>query len=69
LIQAHSSALNLAVNTCYPNKISIKILLQKAYNYAKNLGLNAKILEKGTIKDLLMKGSVHAQILKNMIKL
>ena len=69
LIQAHSSALNLAVNTCYPNKISIKILLQKAYNYAKNLGLNAKILEKGTIEDLLMKGSVHAQILKNMIKL
>ncbi len=62
---AHSYALNLAVNTKYTTKESIKILLQKAYWNAKNLGLNRNILDKGIIEDILRKAKMQADMIKN----
>lgn len=61
---AYTYALNLSVNICYPNKESVKILIWKAYQDAKNLGVNTKILEKGIIKDLIVKTNIQAQTLK-----
>jgi len=66
---AYKYALNLCVNICYPNKESIKILLRKAYQYGKNLGINAKILDKGVVEDLVGKANSQAQILKGMLKI
>lgn len=65
---AYTHALNLAVNACYPNKESIKLLLQKAYKNAKSVGINAGILEKGVIKDLIGKANVQAKSLKTSAK-
>jgi len=65
---AHTYALNLCVNTSYPNKESIKILLQKAYITGKNLGINAKILDKGIVEGLVERANINAQTLKGMLK-
>ena len=67
--EAHSHALNLCVNVCYPNKESIKILLRKAYQHGKNLGIKAKILDKGVVEDLVGKANSQAQMLKEMLKI
>jgi len=67
--EAHTYALNLCVNVCYPNEESIKILLRKAYQYGKNLGINAKILDRGVVEDLVGKGRSQAQVLKEMLKI
>jgi len=67
--EAYTHALNLCVNVCYPNKESIKILLRKAYQYGKNLGINAKILDRGVVEDLVGKANSQAQVLKGMLKI
>ncbi len=62
---AYSRAINLSVNTSYPTKDSIKLLLQKGFMEAKSLGLECNILDKGIIEELLKKAKIHAQNLKN----
>lgn len=68
LITASSSALNLSVSISYPNKDSITFLLQKAFRNAKTVGLEAKILDKGIIEDLISKANAQACLLKSKIK-
>jgi len=65
---AYTYALNMCVNTSYPTKESIKILLQKAFMNGKNLGVNAKILDSGIVEDLVERANISAQILKGMLK-
>lgn len=67
--EAHMYALNLCVDVCYPNKESIKILLRKAYQHGKNLGINAKILDKGVVEDLVGKANSQAKMLKGVVKI
>jgi len=67
--EAHTYALNLCVNVCYPNKESIKILLRKAYQNGKNLGIKAKFLDRGVVKELMGKANSQAQMLKGMLKI
>jgi large subunit ribosomal protein L10 len=67
--EAHVSALNLCVNVCYPNKESIKILITKAYQHGKNLGLNAAILDEGIVEDLIAKAVTQASALKERLKI
>jgi len=67
--EAHINALNLSVNVVYPNKESIRILLLKAYQHAKSLGINAKILDKGVVEDLMNKASAEAQVLKTKLNI
>ena len=66
---AYNYALNLCVNIRYPNEKSIRILLQKAYSNAKNLGMNANILDKGIIEDLIKKANTEAYLLKTTLKI
>lgn len=66
---AYNYALNLSVNICYPNKESIKILIQKAFQHGKNLGINANILDKGIIEGLIEKANVQAKNLKGVLKI
>lgn len=67
--EAHTYALNLCVNVCYPNEESIKILLRKAYQHGKNLGINAKFLDRGVVEDLVGKANSQALMLKEMLKI
>ncbi len=67
IMTAYTHALNLSVNVCYPNKESIKILIQKGFHNAKNLGINAEIFEKGVIEDLLSRAEVQAKALKSKV--
>ena len=48
-------AFNLAVEAAYPSKGTIKALIGKANNDAKNLGVARNIFEKGIIESLLAK--------------
>jgi large subunit ribosomal protein L10 len=66
---AHNYALNLCVNTCYLNKESIRIIIQKAYQHGRNLGINANILDKGIIEGLVEKANLQAQNLKGVLKI
>lgn len=58
---AYRIAMNLAVNCCYVTKETAEILLIKGFMDARNLAINAGILEKDVMPDLLMKA--HAQML------
>ncbi len=64
---AYTHAINLSVNTGYLTKLSIKIMIQKAFREAKTLGTECNILDKGVIEDLLKKAQIHAQNLKNKV--
>jgi len=66
---AYTHALNLCINTYYPNKKSIKILIRKAYQNGKNLGINTEILDSGIIEDLSKKANVQARVLKDKLKI
>jgi large subunit ribosomal protein L10 len=67
--KAYNYALNLCVNVCYPNKESIKILLRKAYQNGKNLGIKAEILDEEVIEDLIGKANSQAQMLKGVLNI
>lgn len=61
---AHSHALNLSVNISYPNEESIKILIKKGYQNAKNLGIKSEIFDTGIVEDLIGKADIEAKSLK-----
>jgi len=69
LSKAQIYALNLSVNIHYPNKGSIKFLILNGYRHGKNLGINAGILDKGVVKDLMSKANVEAKVLKTRLKI
>ncbi len=62
---AYNHAINLSVNTGYPTKQSIELMIGKAFREAKTLGVECNILDKGVIEDILKKAQIHAQSLKN----
>ena len=68
LVGAYHSALNLSVNAGYPNKESIKIMIQKAYSNAMNLAVNAEIPTKGSIGMILAKATGRAGALAELLK-
>ena len=61
---AYNHAINLSVNTGYPTKESIEIMIQKAFIEAKAVGLECNILDKGIIEDLLKKAEMQAKALQ-----
>jgi len=69
LSKAQTYALNLSVNIRYPNKESIKILILKGYQNGRNLGINAEILDKDVVTDLMNKANVEAKLLKTKLKI
>ena len=62
---AATQAFNLAFNIAYPTKDNIKLLIAKAFNDAKALGISQKILDKGIIEDLLGEAERSMLGLKN----
>jgi large subunit ribosomal protein L10 len=67
LQKAYQNALNLSVGIDYPTKDNISILIQKAFIHAKSLGLEANVLDKGVIEDLIIKGERAAKTLSSKI--
>jgi len=59
-------AFNLAFNVTYTTKDNINLLISKAFNDAKALGVGQEILDKGIIENLLSKAENSMLSIKNM---
>jgi len=64
---AVQSAFNLSINSGYPTKETISFMITKAFLNAKQLGLEAGIIEPGIIEDLLAKAKAQAEALKEKV--
>ncbi len=62
------NAVNLSVNIGYANKESVKIMIRKARDGAKALGVNANILEKETVGGILGKAKNQANAINRLVK-
>ncbi|MBS3097912.1 50S ribosomal protein L10 [Candidatus Woesearchaeota archaeon] len=65
LQKAASSAINLSVFAGYATKGNIKIMIGKAFNDAKAIGLERNIIDEGIIEELLGKAERSMLSLKN----
>ncbi len=66
LNSAAVQAFNLAFNIAYTTKDNISLLIAKAFNDAKALGISQKIFDEGVIQELLGKAEMEMLSLKNM---
>jgi large subunit ribosomal protein L10 len=64
LILASTNAFNLAFNSGFPTSETTGFMITKAFMNAKALGLEANILDRGIIEDILAKAKRHADALK-----
>ena len=64
--QAYNNSFNLAIETAWFNKLTIRPLLMKAYNSAFTLAIKQGIVNKTTIKNLLLKAHSNVLALKNI---
>jgi large subunit ribosomal protein L10 len=64
--QAYNNSFNLAIETAWFNKLTIRPLLMKAYNSAFTLAITQGIVNKTTIKNLLLKAHSNVLALKNI---
>ena len=63
---ASRQAFNLAFNIAYPTKENISLLLAKAFNDAKALGISQEIFDEGIIEELLSKAERSMLSLKSV---
>lgn len=68
LTNAIQHATNLAVESTYVSKGTIKLLLQKAFRNAKGLAVSQGILAKGAVEDVLAKAHRQMTALKAFVK-
>lgn len=68
LTSAIQHATNLAVESTYVSKGTIKLLLQKAFRNAKGLAVSQGILAKGVVEDVLAKAHRQMTALKALVK-
>lgn len=66
LQKAASWSFNLAINIAYPTKETIRVLISKAFNDAKALGLSREIIDEGIFEELLSKAERSASSLKSI---
>ncbi|MEM7820756.1 MAG: 50S ribosomal protein L10 [Candidatus Aenigmatarchaeota archaeon] len=66
---AASHAINLSVNIGWPTKQTMPLMIIKAFKNAKAVGVEAKVLEKGIIDDLLAKAKLQAELFNAQIKI
>jgi large subunit ribosomal protein L10 len=64
--RAVQNAFNLSINTAYPTAATAPTLLAKAFSEAKNLGVNAVILEPGVMDALMAKAHVQMTSVASM---
>ena len=60
-----ASAFNLSVNAHYPTKENISVMIQKAFGEARSLVIEADILDKDFIGEVLAKASREAKALES----
>jgi len=65
---AYMDGFNLAFNAGYYMNENIETFIQKAFSNARNLGVEANILDSGVIGDLLAKAHLHALVLSPAAK-
>jgi len=68
LQNAYMSAVNLSINTGYPTKQTIELMIQKAFTEAKNLAVNANIMTKETSELILAKAFSKMNALKTTLQ-
>ncbi len=66
---AITSMTNVSVFIGYPVRETIELMLQKAYREMKALGIEANLLEKDVIEDLIAKAEREAKSIKNAAKI
>jgi large subunit ribosomal protein L10 len=64
LVRGVQHAVNLSVNTGYPTKLTVPIMIQKAFAEARTLAIEADIIEKEFIDEVLKKAARAAKMLK-----
>ena len=57
----------MSINSGCPTKETISLIITKAFLNAKQLGLEAGIIEPGVIEDLLAKAKAQAEALKGKV--
>lgn len=62
-----TEAINLSVNAGYPTSFTIEMMVQKAFSEAKSLCVEANIIEREFIDDLLAKAAREAQALEKHV--
>ena len=60
-------AFNLSINTGYPTKQTIELMIQKTFMETKSLCIEAGILEKDFIDDILIKAIREAKSLEGLV--
>ncbi len=60
--------INLSVNTGYPTKESVQLMITKAFSEARALCIEAKITEKEFIDDVLRKASIEMKSLEALLE-
>lgn len=67
LLQASNQAINLSINSGYPTKETISLMLAKAYRNARNLAMSQDIVTDDTFKDLLIKAQSQATLIQGIV--
>jgi len=67
LMKAINGAFNLSISSGWPTSQTMGIMITKAFNEAKTLGLDAKILDQGIIEHLMAKAKLQAEALATKI--
>ncbi len=67
VMQAHSDAFKLAMETGYPTKDTIILLLQKAFSESKTLAIEQGILSKDTVNEIIARAEAQAGALSSKI--
>ncbi|MEM7819546.1 MAG: 50S ribosomal protein L10 [Candidatus Aenigmatarchaeota archaeon] len=69
MVKCIQNGINLSLNIGYPTKLTIKLMLQKAFVEAKSICVNANILEKNFIDEILIKAISEAKNLEEKINI
>lgn len=66
---AITAMINLSVFTGYPVAETVELMIQKAYREMKGLGIEANLLEKDVIEDVLIKAEREAKSVESIAKI
>jgi large subunit ribosomal protein L10 len=67
ILSAHNHAINLSTESGFLTNETVSIMITKAFMNAKTLAIEANILEKGIIEELLAKAKAQADVLKQKV--
>ncbi|MFH1630819.1 MAG: 50S ribosomal protein L10 [Candidatus Aenigmatarchaeota archaeon] len=67
IIQCVNTAINFSVNIGYPTKLTIERMIAKAFGEARTLAIEADIIEKDFIDEILAKAAREAKALETLV--